>query len=416
MTTIEGSTATATGPAQPQPLSESDLRQYQRDGFLVLKGRIPDTDIARIEDGFARNPPLDGTLDVGGAKYPEPGRYTLAQNCLKDPDLAPLAENPAIVSAAADVLGGDPRLTAFVIYDRTPGGPPIPSHNDYKRWRPVGSSMNWAFTIVPFCDFDSKAGQLFVAPGSHRLDRVTVGHERPLCVAPPVKPPETDYIDPELERGDLLLMNMHTWHRANGNNSDHHRVGAFNKYAAADAPPATGYFLYNDDVYEALSPENRSLLAVHDNKKITTTRLVLMRHPSDPEIFLLDDESTGRPILPGGETFVEQAIPDWDRGNVIASLQAALREQVRVETPWVSYLGDFDEGEHLCRVYGYTLTGLGFPVPYDGRWLSRSQLESSSDTIGFGYELEALDRWLDPSIVRGKGLTQAQSRINQYAY
>lgn len=409
------SPASATDVTAPEPLTEAQLRQYQRDGFLVLKGRIDDEDICRAERGVERNPPLDGTLDQGGKNYPEPGRYTLAQNSLKDPDLIGLAENPVITTAAANILGRAPRLTAYVIYDRTPGGQGIPSHNDYKRWRPVGSSMNWAFTIVPFCDFDHKAGQLFVAPGSHRIDRVTIGGERPMCVAPPVKPDEADYIDPELERGDLLLMNMHTWHRASGNTSDHHRVGAFNKYAAVDAPPATGYFLYDDDVHDALQPENRSLLAVHSNKPIKTTRAVLMRERSEPEVFFLRDDQGLR--LPGGPAEVELAIPDWDKGNVIASLQSALRDQIRIETPWVSYLGDFDEGDHLCRVYGYTLTGLGFPVPYDeGEWLTRTQIESSADKLGFGYELDALDRWLDPSIVRGKGLTQAQSRINQYAY
>ena len=405
----------------PNALTEEQLRDYQRDGFLVLRGAIPDADICRFEEGFARNPPLDGTLDTGGAVYPAPGRYTLATNSLKDPDLAPLAEHRTITAAASDVLGDDPRLTAFVIYDRTPGGPPIPSHNDYKRWRPVGSSMNWAFTIVPFCDFDAAAGQLFVAPGSHRLDRVTVGRERPLCVAPPIQPDESAFVDPELRRGDLLLMNMHLWHRAAGNTSDHHRVGAFNKYAAASAPPATGPFLYDDDVHAAFAPENRSLLAVHSDKPIETTRLVLVRWKGDDPQLLMVDATDGpagdRPTLPGGPTFVEQAIPDWDRGNVIASLQAALREQIRIETPWVSYLGDFDEGDHLCRVYGYELTGLGFPVAYDqGRWLTRSQLESSADELGFGYELDAFDRWLDPAVVRGKGLTQAQSRVNQYAY
>ncbi len=365
---------------------------------------------------MARNPPLDGTLDPAAPVYPNPGRYTLALNCLKDPDLAFLAEHPAITPAAGDALGDDPRLSAFVIYNRTPEGPGIPSHNDYKRWRPVGSSMNWLFTIVPFCDFDSEAGQLFVAPGSHHLERVGPGPERPLCVAPPIRPDESDFIDPELKRGDLLLMNMHLWHRAAGNKAKHHRVGAFNKYAAASAPPATGYFLYDDDVNDALSLQGRSVLAVHSNKAMATTRLVLLREGEETELLCVSDEG-GRLSLPGGPTFVERAIPDWDHGNVIASLQAALRDQIRIETPWVSYVGDFDEGDHVCRVYGYTLTGLGFPVPYSqGQWLSRSQLASAQDQLAFGYELEALDRWLDPTVVRGKGLTQAQSRVNQYAY
>ena len=395
-------------------LSPDQLADYRRDGFLVLKGAIPDADIERFEAGFARNPPLDGTLDPGAGNYPEPGRYTLALNACKDPDLAHLAEHPAIVPAAADVLGGDPRLTAFVIYDRTPGGAGIPSHNDYKRWRPVGSSMNWAFTIVPFCDFDAAAGRLWVAPGSHHLERVAEGPERPLCVTPPIRPDEADYIDPELERGDLLLMNMHLWHRADGNTSDHHRVGAFNKYAAADAPPATGYFLYDDDVHDALSPAGRDLLAVHSDKPIGTTRLLLTRDGDEPEFFLAGE---GVLELPGGPTFVERAIPDWDGGNFIAALQAAIRDQLRIELPWVSWIGDFDEGHHLCRVYAYTLTGLGFPVPYrEGRWLTLEQLGSAQGELAGGYELEAARRWLDPHIVRGKGLTQAQSRVNQYAY
>jgi hypothetical protein len=404
-------------------LSPEQLVDYRRDGFLVLKGVIPDADICRWEAAMARNPPLDGTIDPAAPTFPEPGRYTLALNAAKDPDLATLAEHPTIVPAAADVLGADPRLTAFVIYDRTPGGAGIPSHNDYKRWRPVGSSMNWAFTIVPFCDFDAAAGRLFVAPRSHRLDRVTLGVERPLCVAPPIRPDESAYVDPGLERGDLLLMNMHLWHRADGNSSDHHRVGAFNKYAAADAPPATGYFVYDDEVHAALSPEHRDLLAVHSDRPIATTRLLLMRAPDDPRFLVVDevaghgDGGGGGANLPGGPASVERAIPDWDGGNVIASLAAAVRDQIRIEVPWVSWVGDFEEGDGLCRVYAYTLTGLGFPVPYRGtRWLTREELVASADRLAVDWIPEAVDRWLDPSIVRGKGLTQAQSRVNQYAY
>ncbi|MDE0874874.1 MAG: phytanoyl-CoA dioxygenase family protein, partial [Acidimicrobiales bacterium] len=253
-------------------LTTEQLAEYHRDGFLVLKGQIAEADICRLERGFQRNPPLDGTLyDARKLSYPEPGRYTLANNCLKDPDLAFLAEHDQIVPAAAEVLGAEPKLSAYVIYDRTPQGTGIPSHNDYKRWRPVGSSMNWVFTTVPFCDFDHSTGQLLVAPGSHHLERIHVGLERPMEVEVPVRPPEDSYVDPELKRGDLLLMNMHLWHQAVGNTSNSHRVGAFNKYAAANAPPATGWFLYDDQVNDALSPTGRSVLARHSNKTIDST-------------------------------------------------------------------------------------------------------------------------------------------------
>jgi hypothetical protein len=392
-------------------LDGEQAESYRQDGFLVLKGAIPEHDIQRLERGFARNPPLHGTLTT--ASYPEPGRYTLANNCLKDPDLAFIVEHPAIISPVTQLLGDDPRLTAYVIYDRTPGGDGLPAHNDYKRWRPVGSSMNWLFSIIPFCDFDANTGPLLVAPGSHHVERIKQGSERVLEVAPPVRPDNEEFIDPGLQRGDLALMNMHLWHRAQPNRGERHRVGLFNKYAAANAPPATGYFLYDEDVFDALSKTGQSLLAVHGNKPLATTRLVLFRHTPQPSVLVVKDPQSGGWMLPGGASFIERAIPDWDQGNLIASLQSHLRTQLRIEPPWVSYVGDYAELDHLCRVYGYTLTGQGFPVAYDGEWVTLSRLEEKA---AFGYETKAVHAWLDPAPVRGKGLTQAQCRIDQYAY
>lgn len=407
---------TVLGTPMASQLSDSELANYERDGFLVRRGVLSDAEISRLETGFSRQPPLDGTLyDVRRLEYPEPGRYTLANNSLKDPDLGFVVEHPAVLGAAAQLLGDEPRLTAFVVYDRTPGGPALGSHNDYKRWRPVGSSMNWLFTIVPFTDFDAEAGPLYVSPGSHRLDRISEGTERPLVVGPAIQPPEDSYVDPELRRGDVAFMNMHLWHRADGNNSTRHRAGLFNKYCAASCPPATGYLLYDEDVPQALSPQNREVIAVHSNATIDSTRIVLMRERGDDRQILLQPSSQGWK-LPGGPTFLEQAIPDWDHGNYIASLQSALREQLHIETPWVSYIGDYAEGDALVRTYGYTLTGQGFPVAYDGEWVSRDQLESRRDDLSYGYEPEAYDQWLDPTPIRGKGLTQAQSRVDQYSY
>ena len=38
-------------------LSADQLHRYERDGFVVLEGHIPEADIVRVEEGFARNPP-----------------------------------------------------------------------------------------------------------------------------------------------------------------------------------------------------------------------------------------------------------------------------------------------------------------------------------------------------------------------
>jgi hypothetical protein len=336
---------------------------------------------------------------------------------MADPDLAAIAEHPEVLSPVRDLLGDDPLLTAFVVYDRTPDGPGLPKHNDYKRWRPVGSSMHWLFTIVPFTDYDEEIGPLCVSPGSHRLDRVRDRGERALHVDPAVVPSDDSFIDPELARGDLLLMNMHTWHKAGPNRSKRARAGFFNKYAAKNYPPATGYYVYNDAAHAALSPKGQRVIAVHSDRPVSHTRMLLERHGRDGSEFLCLRDDTDRLTLPGGPTWREEAIPDWDHGNYIASLHDAMRKQLRVETPWATYVGDYVEGTELTRVYAYTLNDLGFPVPYPGEWLSADDLRSERPgKLALGYLPRALEDWQAPGIVRGKGISQAQARIDQYAY
>lgn len=378
------------------------VEQYSRDGFAVVRNALDDAEIERFANAFKRHPPRHGPRP---GKYPEPGRYTLAESCMADPDLGFVAGHPAILDAARTLLGDEPILTAFVVYDRTPDGPGIPKHNDYKRWRPVGSSMNWLFAIVPLADFDARRGQLFVAPGSHRLERVRDIGGRTLEVDPAIVPDDDGFVDPELQRGDLLLMNMHCWHKAAPNRSNEHRIGFFNKYAAASCPPATGYYPFSDAAHRALPAAGRDAIAFHSDKPIATARVLLQR--GDRYLFL-----DGK--LPGGATFHERAIPDWDLGNYIAAAHAAMRKQVQVETPWLTYVGDYDEGDRLARLYAFELGGHGFPVRYSGDWLTRDEVLDRG--LGFGYEAVAIDAWLDPAVVRGKGISQAQARVDQYAY
>ncbi len=383
-------------------LVDSAVRRYRSDGFLVVRDAVDDHDIERFANAFKRHPPTHGPLP---GVYPAPGRYTLAESCMADPDLGFVVGHPAILEAARTLLEDDPVLTAFVVYDRTPGGAGIPKHNDYKRWRPVGSSMNWLFAIVPLDDFDAKRGQLFVAPGSHRLERIRDGGGRALEVDAAVVPDDDAFIDPELKRGDLLLMNMHCWHKAAPNRSGSHRVGIFNKYAAARCPPATGYYPFTDAAFHGLAEEGRETVAFHSDKPIASARVLLQRQ----DRFLFVDGA-----LPGGPTFHERAIPDWDLGNYVAAAHAGMRRQVKVETPWLTYVGDYDEGGSLARLYAFELNGQGFPAPYVGEWLSQDEVRDRDG--GFGYEAAAIDAWLDPTVVRGKGISQAQARVDQYAY
>ena len=85
-------------------LTQKQIDRFEKEGFLVLKGVIDEDDIKRLERGVANNPPLDGTLDPNAPIYPAPGRYTLATQSHRDPDLGFIIENEVIVDAARDLL------------------------------------------------------------------------------------------------------------------------------------------------------------------------------------------------------------------------------------------------------------------------------------------------------------------------
>jgi ectoine hydroxylase-related dioxygenase (phytanoyl-CoA dioxygenase family) len=465
-------------------LSSEDIEHYARDGYLLLRGQIDEASLRRFERGLAPNMPLDGK--AGNVIWLRPDWYILATNRFADRDLGFMAEHERIVPVVAALLEDDPVLLSFQVYGRTSGGRGLHAHHDYKRWRPIGSSLRWCFAIVPLTDFDDVTGPLYIAPGSHRypvrvsiattservrpnssvgagngenfevmseidssfchgasadflpqeLDRVYANHEQPLQIRAVVRPAKEDFIDPELRRGDLLIMDMHLWHSAAApNRSDKTRMGIFNKYCGRHFPPATGYYVFNDGVHDALSPSGRRLIAVHSNKPIGTTRVLLERRtggerqflflPGGSAAFRLARRAARRVritldhawSLPGGVATQEQSMPEWDIGNYIASAQAHLREHVRIEAPWLTYVGDYDEGNHLCRVYAYPLNDNGYPFPYASvEWITQSRLESGDVRSAHDYLLRAIADWLDPSMVRGKGLSQAACRIDQFAY
>ena len=119
-------------------LTASDMTQYEEEGFLVIRDALDQAELIRFDKASRRH---FNELPPGDLNYPDPGRYTLAKSAMAAPDLAFVVEHPNIVGPASSLLKDAPILTAFVVYDRTPGGPGIPAHNDYKRWRPVGHSL-----------------------------------------------------------------------------------------------------------------------------------------------------------------------------------------------------------------------------------------------------------------------------------
>lgn len=402
-------------PSNTVVLTEAQKLDYQRDGYLVLRGALDDVELARLDAAIDRHVPADAYAP--GKVYPEAAKYTLSQQVLADPDMAYIAEHPKVLGPVEDLFGQPAHLTAYVVYVRTPGDVGSKMHNDYKRWRPVGSSMDWMFSIVPLTDFDDAHGPLLLAPGSHQLQRVTQESLHFWNRTCPERPDEGDFIDPGLRRGDLLLMNMYTWHWAPPNAG--HRIGVFNKYAAADAPPATGYYLFGNDVKAAFSEQGERVLAASSDKPILTTRLML----THGESVLLERDGENRWQLPGGAGWEEEAIPGWDQGSRIGALERLMLDDLALALPWVSYVGDYDEtwqGEAgLCRVYAHPCAQkplLSDKAKTACTWFTRDELAAlSPEALVQAFAVDALALWLDAPLRRGKGLSQARSAVDQYA-
>ena len=190
-------------------LSRQQLADFHQEGYLIVRNVLSAREAADLRRVVCEQ--VQRQAYPPRLAYPEPAKYTVSGNRMAEPGLAAIAEHPVVVEAVESVLGGPAHLTASVAYLRTPGDKGGGAHTDYKRWRPVGSSMNWVFAIIPLNDFDTSFGPFMVSPGSHKLPRVIDPTAHVLDLTAPDREQLPPFIDPELKAGDLLVVNGHVW-------------------------------------------------------------------------------------------------------------------------------------------------------------------------------------------------------------
>ena len=348
-------------------LNDQEIADFHENGYAIVRNVLSPDEAAeyrRVVQEQAQCNSYPPSL-----KYPEPGKYTIAGNKMAESSLASIAEHPTVVNAVECALGQPAHLTAFVAYLRSPGDRGSGGHCDYKRWRPVGSSMNWVFAIIPLTDFDKVYGPFMVSPGSHKLPQIIDEDAHILDLTRPDTKDLAPFIDPELNAGDLLITNQHTWHSAPAGSATDDRCGMFHKYCAVNAPPSAGYYPYNSAALNSLSDTGKRLIPVCFDNPITTTRL-LIECPSDDEskYLLVHDDENNRWELPGGAGWEEEEGVGWDIGARIASLQDLTQTQLGLDVPWMSYIEDAEEADGVCRVYGYVDESLASKSLANGRY------------------------------------------------
>lgn len=389
-------------------LSPQQVASFHEEGYLIIRNVLSSgeaADLRRVVREQVLREPFPPRL-----AYPEPAKYTVSGNRMAEPALAAIAEHPVLVEAVESALGGAAHLTASVAYLRTPGDKGGGAHSDYKRWRPVGSSMNWVFAIIPLNDFDPSFGPFMVSPRSHKLPQVIDPQAHILDLTAPDREQLPPFIDPELKAGDLLVVNEHVWHQAPAGTTSEDRCGIFNKYCAADAPPAAGYYPYNRAAHDALSDAGKRLLPVCFDQPLSTTRLLIECPSGGESRYLLwrgDDAEQWE--LPGGEGWEEERV-GWDVGSRIGSLQALVDAQLGLDVPWMSYIEDWTQEDGVCRVYGFADDALDADALANGAadWFTHPELQRR---LGASHAIcRAVDTWQRSDIVRGKGKACSQSK------
>ncbi len=390
-------------------LSEQQIADYNEEGYLIVRNVLSPKEADELRRVVQREVQRDAY--PSSLTYPQPAKYTVSGNRLAAPGLAAIAEHPTVVGTVESALGQPAHLTAYVAYLRTPGDKGAGAHCDYKRWRPVGSSMNWVFAIIPLTDFDEAYGPFLVSPKSHKLTQVIDPDAHILDLTRPAAEQLPPFIDPELKAGDLLVVNEHVWHKAPAGTTTEDRCGIFNKYCAVDAPPAAGYYSYNPTALEALSDDGKRLIPTCFDKPITATRL-LIEDPSGQESKFLvrRDAEKASWELPGGEGWEEEKLVGWDVGARIGSLQELTQTQLDLEVSWMSYIEDVEEGDGICRIYGFSDDNLNLDALANKGcdWFTKSEMQKrlgESDAI-----CRAIDTWQQTDVIRGKGKACNQSR------
>jgi hypothetical protein len=147
------------------------------------------------------------------------------------------------------------------------------------------------------------------------------------------------------------------------------------------------------------------LLPHYSDQPIRAVRLIV-EHESKYLLIQHPDESGtsgSKWGLPGDST-------GRDANGLLLLEDEALRA-LKIELPWATYIGDFDEADRRCRVFAYLLPADDVAQSAHAAWFAHDEISglASEDRLMGGYEMNAIDQWLDSSFLRGIGQSKRQA-------
>ncbi len=224
------------------PLQDETVKQYERDGYVVVRGMFDAEEIELLRRAAKEDRELDqhsfgkgdgegGTVRLSLWNHPGDSLYGMFARC------------ESIVNSAEKILGGEVYHyhSKMIMKDARVGGA-WTWHQDYGYWYQNGvlfPMLTSAFIAVDRATKEN--GCMQVLKGSHhlgRIDHVLSGDQAGADVER-VREAEKvlDLVYVEMEPGDVLFFHANLLHRSDQNRSDHPRWSMICCYNSAKNNP-----------------------------------------------------------------------------------------------------------------------------------------------------------------------------------
>lgn len=238
-------------------LSRAELAQFERDGYVVVRGLVPAASLARMHEAArsqlaAAQLPLEFEADVGYAGAPASrdaaGGGTvrrLLQACDRDASFREWALAPAIAVRLRQLLGPAVRLARAhhnCVMTKNPAYSSLTGwHRDIRYWSFERPQLVSVWTALG--PERRENGCLLVLPGTHRIDVPESSLDAALFLRsdlPENQPLLATATEVELDAGDVLFFHCRLFHAAGRNETGDTKLSAVFTYHAADNRPLPG--------------------------------------------------------------------------------------------------------------------------------------------------------------------------------
>lgn len=223
-------------------LTEKEMEQFEKEGYLIVKGLFSEDDLGEIEDTFEQishttvaghfEPVLDGTTSDPLKRYPRvmhPHRFneTAKRYMLHKP----------VLQVLGDLYGEEALAAQSMFYYKPPGsrGQALHQDNFYLQVEPGNCIAAWAAIDAA----TEENGGLLVVPktGDYELSCPELADSNESFTTHYVKPPKEQKAIPAImDRGDVLFFNGNLIHGSYRNKTkDQFRRAFICHYANASA-------------------------------------------------------------------------------------------------------------------------------------------------------------------------------------